>query len=234
MKGDGDTAREAHDDGVGDELDDCPQPESAQHDEDDTCHQRGGNEARLAILLDDAVDDDDECACRSAYLHLAATQQRDEETRDDGRHDALLGRDTRRDAEGDGQRQGHDAHDDARHQVGGELLLVVALQCVEQLGSEFKSFHCLSVYVCYPGWKEAAKLGKNLQMKHKRRGFSVQILSVSGSKDREYCCLWAAVPADASGGIPARGLRYRCPRAGVPPLARLTRAVFKADILCLG
>ena len=72
--GDGDAAREAHDDGVGDELDDRPQPEDAQHDEDDARHQCGGDEARLAILLDDAVDNDDERARRSAYLHLAATQ----------------------------------------------------------------------------------------------------------------------------------------------------------------
>ena len=143
--GDGDAARKAHDDGVGNEFDDGAQLERAQQDEDDARHQRGGDEARFAILLDDAVDDDDERARRSAYLHPAASQQRDEETGDDGRHDAFFGRDARRDAEGDGQRQGYDAHDDARHEVGGELLLVVALQCVEQLGSEFKRFHCLPV-----------------------------------------------------------------------------------------
>ena len=62
----------------------------------------------------------------------------------------------------------------------------------------------------------------------------MQILSVSGSKDREYCCLWAAVRPPVDSGTSARGQRYLRPRAGVPPLARLKRAVFKADILCLG
>ena len=96
---------------------------------------------RLAVLLDDAVDDDDECTRRPAYLHAAAAQQRDEESGDDGRDDAFFGRYARGDAEGDGEREGHDAHDDAGHEVRRKSLFVVVFQCLEQFRSKFESFH---------------------------------------------------------------------------------------------
>ena len=99
---DGDTARKAHDDGIGDELDDRSQLEYTQQHQDDTCHQCGYDEACFTILLDDAVDDDDERTCRSANLYLAAAQQGDDETRDDGGYNTFLGRYTRRNAESNG------------------------------------------------------------------------------------------------------------------------------------
>ena len=90
--GDRYAAGEAHHDGVGNELDDRPQPEHSQQHEDDARHERGRQQSGLAVLLDDAVHDDDERPRGPAYLHPAAAEQRDDEARDDGGNDALLGR----------------------------------------------------------------------------------------------------------------------------------------------
>ena len=141
--GDGDTARKAHDDGIGDEFDDCSQLEHTQQHQDDACHQRGHDEARFTILLDDAVDDDDERTCRSANLHLAAAQQGDDETRDDGGHDTFLGRYTRRDTKSNSQRKGHNTHNDTGHEVGHKHFFGIILQCRVEFRLEFERFHFL-------------------------------------------------------------------------------------------
>ena len=133
---DGDTAGESHDDGVGDELDDGAQMQHSEEDEEGTCHQSGNGEPLEAILLDDAIDDDDEGTRRSANLHLAASEQRDDESRHDSGDDTLLWCHSGCDTEGDGKWQCHDAHDDARHDVGHEGLLVVVPQCGEELRLE--------------------------------------------------------------------------------------------------
>ena len=69
--GDGYPAGKTHDDGVRNELDDRPQLERAQHDKDEPRHQRGHYQPGLAILLNDAIDDNDKRAGGAAYLHLA-------------------------------------------------------------------------------------------------------------------------------------------------------------------
>ena len=51
----------------------------------------------------------------AADLYFAAAQQRDDEPGDDGRDNPFFGRDARRDAECDSQRQRDDADDDAGH-----------------------------------------------------------------------------------------------------------------------
>ena len=137
----GDAAREADDDGVGDELDDGSEPEDAHQHEQHAGHQRGDDQARLAVLLDDAVYDDDECARRPSDLYAASSQQRDDQSGEDGRDDALLGRYARGDAERDSQRQRDDADDDAGHQVGSERAFRIVFQTVEQFGSELQKFH---------------------------------------------------------------------------------------------
>lgn len=139
--GHGNTAREAHDDGIGDELDDRTQPEEPHEQEQHAAHERCHQKSRLAVLLDDAVNDDDEGAGRAANLDAAAAQQRDDKAGDDGRDDALLGRDARSDAEGDGQRQGDDADDDAGHQVAHKVGTRVVAERVDEFGPEREEFH---------------------------------------------------------------------------------------------
>ena len=73
-----------------------------------------------------------------------------QESRNDGGDDTLVGRYARSHRKGDSQRQRHDAHDDARKQVFCELFLRVSLfQNAEKLGIEnvfnieFCHFMCL-------------------------------------------------------------------------------------------
>ena len=89
--GDSDTAGETDHDGVGDVLDDGAQTEHAQHDKEHTGHQRGHGQSLHAVLLDDAIDDDDEGSRGTANLHFAASEEGDEQTGHNGGDDALLG-----------------------------------------------------------------------------------------------------------------------------------------------
>src|SRR5262249_55292167 len=63
-------------------------------------------------------------------------EQRDQEAGDDCGVETALGWQTARDRERDGQRQRHDADDDAGNQVPGELIPVVVLDGREKLGDE--------------------------------------------------------------------------------------------------
>ena len=146
--GDRYTTGKAHHNGVGDELDDRSQAEQPQRYKDDARHERGHQQAGLAVLLDDTIHYDDECPRGPAYLHAAAAQQRHDEACDDGGDDALLGRHAGGDAKGYGQRKGHDAYDDACHDVGRQVGFRVLSQGVEQFGFELESFHCcLSLFL---------------------------------------------------------------------------------------
>ena len=53
------------------------------HDEEDAGHERRDDEPVEAVLLDDAVDDDDERAGRAADLDARAAERGDEEAGDD-------------------------------------------------------------------------------------------------------------------------------------------------------
>ena len=125
--GDSDTAGESYDNGVGNVLDDGAQTEHTQQNEEDARHEGGDGETLHAVLLDDAIDDDDEGTCRTAYLHLASAEGGNEQSCDDGGDDTFLRRYTAGNTEGDGEGQCNDAHDDSRHEVGHECLLVVVL-----------------------------------------------------------------------------------------------------------
>lgn len=78
---------------------------------------------------------------RSSDLHAASAEQRDGKTGDDGRDDTFLRCYAGGDTESDGQWQGHDSHNNARHDVGGQFALVILLQVEEQFGLEFKFVH---------------------------------------------------------------------------------------------
>ena len=121
------TARKPDDDGIGDELDDRPQPEDAQRDEHHARQERRHHQPLDAILLDNPVNNHDKRTRRPAYLHLAPAQKRDEETRHNGRNDTLLRTHARGDAKGDGQGQRHNPHDDPRHQVRHKVCSRISL-----------------------------------------------------------------------------------------------------------
>ena len=121
----GDTAREAYNNRVGNVLDDSTKLEQTEQNEEHASHDGGDGESFDAVLLYDAVDDDDESTGRTANLHLATAEQRHKETGYDGSDDAFLGCYARGDAECDGERQCHNAYNDARHEVGHKVLFVV-------------------------------------------------------------------------------------------------------------
>ena len=112
--------------------DDGTESEQTEEHQEETCHQRCDGQSLESILLDDAVDDDDECSCRSANLHFASAEDGDDETRYDGCDDTLLRCHARSDTECDGQRQGYDTNDDTCHEVRHECFLVVTLQARKQ------------------------------------------------------------------------------------------------------
>ncbi len=130
--GEGNTAGEADNDRVRNVLDDRAEMQHAEHNEEDTRHQRGDGQSLETVLLDDAIYYNNERARRSTDLNLRASENGDDETGDDGGDDALLGCHARGNTEGNGQRQGDDAHDDACQQVGRQLLAVVMLKYRKQ------------------------------------------------------------------------------------------------------
>ncbi len=104
-----------------------PESEQSEEHQEETCHQGSDGQSLESILLDNAIDDDDECSCRSTNLHFASTEDGDDETCYNGGDDTLLGCHARSDTECDGQRQGYDTNDDTCHEVRHECFLVVCL-----------------------------------------------------------------------------------------------------------
>ena len=121
MRIDGDARGEAGDHRKGNELDGGAQLGQAERDQQQARHDRGDGQSIHAVLLDDPIDDHDEGAGRAADLHPRAAQRRDDEPGDNGGIEPPVGRDPARDGKGDGQRQRHDAHDQAGGQIGPEL-----------------------------------------------------------------------------------------------------------------
>ena len=72
-------------------FDDRPQAEESQQDQEYARHDRGDGQSLDAVLLDDAIDDHDECTCGAADLYATAAERRCEEAGDDGRDDAFSG-----------------------------------------------------------------------------------------------------------------------------------------------
>ena len=146
--GDGNTARKAHHDGVRDELDDGAELARTEQNEEHAGHHRGNHQPRQSELgvTHNAVDNDDEGARRSANLHPASAQGRDDETADDGRQNALRRRHARGDAKGYGKRKGHNAHYQAGHEVGHQLLFVVVPDFTEQARGKCKWLHVCTIF----------------------------------------------------------------------------------------
>src|SRR6185369_2081327 len=92
-------------------------PRQAHDDEDRAGDHGADDEAVVAELRHDAVDDDHERAGRSADLHAAAAEGGDQEAGDDGGVETALGWNSGGDGEGERQRKRDDADDDAGDQV---------------------------------------------------------------------------------------------------------------------
>ena len=89
----GDAAREADDHGVRNELDHAAELRDAHHDQHDAGHERRDDQSVDAVLLHDAVHDDDERAGRAADLHARAAERGDEKAGDDRGAEPAVGRD---------------------------------------------------------------------------------------------------------------------------------------------
>ena len=157
--GEGDTAREAHHDGVGDKLNDGAEAEESQQDKEHAGEHRGNHQARQTELwiAYDAVNNNYECTRRAADLHAAATEGGHEETADDGGEDALRGRHARGDTEGNGKRQRHNADNQARHEVGHELFFVVMPQVFEKARRKYRVLHNCFVLLILIYWLLSSK-----------------------------------------------------------------------------
>ena len=110
--------------------------EHAKHNKEDTCQKRCDGQTLETILLDDAVNNNNECACRTTDLNLGTSEDRYDQSGDDGGDNTFLRRHARGDTEGDGQRQCHDADNNAGEQICRQLLPVVILQRRKQLWFE--------------------------------------------------------------------------------------------------
>ena len=131
---DRDAAREARHDRVRDELDRASEPRQAERDEDQAGENRADRQAFDPVAGDDPVHDDDEGARRPADLDAAASEERDQESRDDGGDEPLLRRHAGGDREGESERNRDDADDDAGLQIREKLRPRVAAQDDERLG----------------------------------------------------------------------------------------------------
>ena len=112
--GERNTRRETYDNRIWNKLDDITQFEYTHEDEQYTRHDRGDEQAREAMLLDDTIDNDDEGAGRTTNLHLATTKSRDDEAGNDSRDESFGRTYARCDTKSDSQRNSDDTNDPAR------------------------------------------------------------------------------------------------------------------------
>ena len=132
---DRDAVGETDDDRTRNEAHGRSQAGRAQHDEHHAGHQRADEQPLDPVARDDAGDDDDEGARRTANLQARAAQERDDAAGHDGRIDAGLRGQSRRDGEGQRQGQRDEAHRDAGRDVGDGLGAVVVMQRRQDFGA---------------------------------------------------------------------------------------------------
>ena len=133
----GDAGGEAGDDRLGHIFDDRAEAEDSGDKQHEAGHEGGLKQAVIAVGRDDIEDDDDESAGGAADLEAAAAEGGDDEAGDDGGDEAFV----RGCAAGDGERhcqgEGDDGDGEARDDVFGEFLLVVAfVQGFDEFGRE--------------------------------------------------------------------------------------------------
>ena len=127
-----DTTGKANNHWIWHEFNDISQFENSNQNQDDSRHDCGNHQASQTMLLDYAVNYHDESACRTANLHLATAKKRDDESRDDSRHEAFRRTDARSDTKGDSQRQRHNTHNKSCHCICRKLRFIVVLQAAKE------------------------------------------------------------------------------------------------------
>ena len=106
----------------------------AQHNEDGARHDGAHVQAVNAMHGDDPRDHDDESAGGSANLSLRSAQRGDQKAGDHGAVDAGLGRESRCDGKGHGQRQSHQPDRDSCDDVFQKLVQTVVTETNDGLG----------------------------------------------------------------------------------------------------
>ena len=97
-----DTCRKAHDNRVGNELDHRSQMRYTHQYQQDTRHHGSDHQTAQTELLDDTIDNNDECTGRTAYLHFTSSENGNQQTGDDRRYQTFRRTNTRRDTKRDG------------------------------------------------------------------------------------------------------------------------------------
>ncbi len=104
----------------------------SHQDEQYTRHDGGYCQSGQTVLLDNAVDDDNECPRGTSYLHFAAAEDGYQQSGYDSRHKTLCRSHARGYTEGDSQGDGYNAHDDTRQGILSELTPAVVAQRMQQ------------------------------------------------------------------------------------------------------
>ncbi len=77
--------------------------EHTKHDKEHTSHKRRDGKSLEAILLDDAVDNNNKGTCRTTNLNFGTTKERYDKTSHNSGDNTLLGRYTRSNTKGNSQ-----------------------------------------------------------------------------------------------------------------------------------
>ena len=112
--GERNTRRETYDNRIWNKLDDITQFEYTHEDEQYTRHDRGDEQTREAMLLNDTVDNDNEGAGRTTNLYLASTKSGNDKTGNNSCDEAFSRTYTRCDTKSDSQRNSNDTNNPAR------------------------------------------------------------------------------------------------------------------------
>ena len=106
--------------------------EYTEHNQKHTCHQCGNRKTFEAILLDNAVYNNNERARRTTNLYFRSAKDRDNQSCYNSGDNTLFRRHSRRDTEGDGQWKGHDTDYNTCQQIGCELTAVIVPDGLKQ------------------------------------------------------------------------------------------------------
>ena len=146
--------------------------EKAEQEQQHTGAGGGNQQIGQAVLLDDAVNNNNEGAGRPADLHRRAAQQGNQSARDDGCPDAGLRGEATGNGKGHRQRQGHNADGQTGTQVLDEALSRVAAQRGKNAGpkgrqisgqmhqKKSRTAHVCRVHPPTVGWSDHVPLVK--------------------------------------------------------------------------
>ncbi len=112
---------------MGNELDQLAEARDSHHHQEHARHQARGQQAGQPVARDYRREHDHERRRRTRDLELGAARDRDHDTGDDRRVQAMLWRHPDRDRERHGQRQRHDPDHQPRQRIGAKIREAVAL-----------------------------------------------------------------------------------------------------------